>query len=63
MANERKARAICPNCGQWNYKPPTYYRLMVLDEYGIEHYPLISKVKYKCTACKCVWTEVWDEDD
>lgn len=56
----RKEAAICPNCGQWNYKPPHMEREKVLDEYGIEHYVLFSLVKYKCTCCKIVWTERWD---
>lgn len=62
MNDERKPRAICPRCGEWNYKPPKYERQKVLDEYGIEHYMTISKIKYKCTCCGCVWSEIWDED-
>ena len=63
MTNERKEQAICPNCGQWNYKPPTMYRSKVLDDYGFEHYALYSIVKYKCTCCKTVWRERWDFDE
>lgn len=61
--NEYKRKVICPNCGQWNYKPPTYYKQKVLDDYGIEHYATISIIKYKCIACKCIWSEVWNEND
>lgn len=58
----KKDRAICPNCGMWNYKPPKYERKKVLDEYGFEHYVTVSFIKYKCTCCKTVWSERWDED-
>ena len=63
MSNERKGQAICLNCGQWNYKPPTMYRSKVLDEWGFEHYVTFSLMKYKCTCCKTVWTERWDYDE
>lgn len=63
MSNERKKEAICPNCGQWNYKPPTYERQKVLDKFGIEHYVMFSLIKYKCTCCKTVWTERWGYDE
>ena len=58
-----KEAAVCPKCGQWNYKPPAYKRQKVLDEYGIEHYITFSFTKYKCTYCKTIWTERWDYDD
>ena len=61
MNDGYKSRAICPRCGEINYKPPTYYKTKVLDKYGIEHYAMFSKVKYKCRTCKCVWSEIWDE--
>ena len=63
MTNKRKEHAICPNCGQWNYKPPTIYRSKVLDDMGIEHYVTYSIVKYKCICCKTVWSERWDFDE
>lgn len=63
MSDERKEQAICPNCGQWNYKPPTIYRSKVLDDMGIEHYVAFSMVKYKCICCKTVWSERWDFDE
>lgn len=57
-----KKQAICPNCGEWNYKPPTMYRHKVLDDMGFEHYVTYSLVKYKCICCKTVWSERWDYD-
>lgn len=62
MDNERKGQAICPSCGHWNYKPLTYVRQLILDEFGKEHYIIFSLMKYKCTYCKTVWTERWDYD-
>lgn len=61
MDDERKERAICPNCGERNYGLPTYRRTKVLDDMGFEHYALFSIVKYKCTCCGTVWKERWDE--
>lgn len=57
-----KKRAICPRCGELNWKPPTCQAKMVLDAFGIKHYVMISKMKYKCVTCKCVWSETWEED-
>lgn len=58
--DEPKEKAICPQCGEWNWKPPFIFRERYLNEYGIECYKFVSKVKYKCKTCKHVWTEVWD---
>ena len=63
MSDGRKEQGICPNCGQWNYKPPTLYRSKELDDMGIEHYVTVSIVKYKCICCKTVWSERWDFDE
>ena len=53
-----KSRAICPRCGELNFKPYAYYKSKMLDEYGIEHYPIVYKIKYKCITCKHVWSEI-----
>ena len=60
---ERKKQAICPNCGQWNYKPPLYIRQKIGGTIVTEHYILYSMTKYKCTVCGTVWSERWDYDD
>lgn len=62
MMDEPKEKAVCPQCGEWNYKPPFYFREKYFNEYGIECYKLVSKITYKCKTCKHVWTEVWDEE-
>ena len=58
---KRKPRGKCPQCGEQNYVQPTYIRQRHLDQYGIEWYTLVSETKYKCTACKHVWSEFWSE--
>lgn len=59
----KKEAAVCPSCGEWNWKPSTYVKQKVLDEHGIEHYITFSFTKYKCTCCKTVWSERWDYDE
>lgn len=60
ISENKKEEGICPNCGQWNFRPVKLYREKVLDDMGNERYVLFSDVKYICTFCKCVWTERWD---
>lgn len=56
-----KKRAICPSCGEWNWKPLTYYQKKTFDESGRIIYIIGSKSKYVCKKCKCKWTETWED--
>lgn len=45
----RKKEAVCPNCGQWNYKPPTYEQAPKIDSDCISREAVLRELdKYLC---------------
>ena len=57
---ECKDYAVCPKCGEYNYKPPLNIRKKIGETVITEKHIYYSMVKYKCICCGEIWSERWD---